>query len=499
MTKTILIDRLCGETCLALLEDGALCELYFESRGHEKLAGNIYLGRVENVLPGMNAAFVNIGLEKNAFLYAGDIQIDARADAALAEQLRGARIEKLVRPGQSIMVQVVKEPGGDKGPRVSCHITLPGRLAVLLPTVNYIGVSRRIADEAARARLRAIAEAATASLGCGAIVRTAAQDADEAEILAEFDALKRLWENTRNHAASAVAPALLHRDDGLVERAVRDMLSAEVESVRTDDPALHAQLLETAATLAPQLAGRIVLDRADMPIFDRFCVLKQAETAFRRRVWLKSGGYLVIDYTEALTVIDVNTGKYVGKRSLTETIFQINCEAAREIARQLRLRDIGGIIVIDFIDMDSSRQREALLEALRDCLREDRTHTNLAGMTGLGLVEMTRKKVRQPIYKQKCHVCPVCQGGGLVPLHDFTARQALYALRRRRMAGDQTPYLIVAAPPVAGVTLAIGAPEVGGTARVLSDASLADDEFRLEAYCEERPPEGARLLKVFAR
>lgn len=499
MTKTILIDRLCGETCLALLEDGVLTELYFESKGREKLAGNIYLGRVENVLPGMNAAFVNIGLEKNAFLYAGDIQLDTRGDDALAEQLRGARIEKLVRPGQSIVVQVVKEPGGDKGPRVSCHITLPGRLAVLLPTVGYIGISRRITQDDTRARLHALAEGMTAPRGYGAIVRTAAQNADEASLRAEFDALERLWESTMRRAKTAVAPALLHRDDGLVERAVRDMLSTEVESVRTDDATLHAQLVETAATLAPGLSDRIVFDRTDMPLFDRFRVPKQAESAFKRRVWLKSGGYLVFDYTEALTVVDVNTGKFVGKRSLSETIFQLNCEAAREIARQLRLRDIGGIIVMDFIDMESPRQREELLEVLRACLREDRTHTNLAGMTELGLVEMTRKKVRQPIYKQKCHVCSACQGGGLVPLHDFTARQALYALRRRRMGGDLSPCLIVAAPPVAAVTLSIGAPECGGTARVLADATLEEDSFRLEPYAEETPPSGARLLKTFTQ
>ena len=204
MTKTILIDRLCGETCLALLEDGVLTELYFESKGREKLAGNIYLGRVENVLPGMNAAFVNIGLEKNAFLYAGDIQLDTRGDDALAEQLRGARIEKLVRPGQSIVVQVVKEPGGDKGPRVSCHITLPGRLAVLLPTVGYIGISRRITQDDTRARLHALAEGMTAPRGYGAIVRTAAQNADEASLRAEFDAIERLWESTMRRAKTAV-------------------------------------------------------------------------------------------------------------------------------------------------------------------------------------------------------------------------------------------------------------------------------------------------------
>lgn len=492
MTKTILIDRLCGQTSLALLEDGALAELYFESKGHEKLSGNIYAGRVENVLPGMNAAFVNIGLEKNAFLYAGDIQL---GDAELAEQLRGARIERLVRPGQTIVVQVVKEPGGDKGPRLSCHITLPGRLSVFLPTVKYVGISRRIHDEDERERLRAIAEALVQPSEGGIIVRTAAEGAQERELRDDFEALARLWQAIERRGRHVTAPALLHCDGSLIDRAVRDMLCDEVESVRTEDACLYESLREAATTLAPEFAGRIVLDRAESPIFDRFCVCKQAESAFKRRVWLKSGGYLVFDYTEALTVVDVNTGKYVGKRSLSETVFALNCEAAREIARQLRLRDIGGIVIIDFIDMDRPQQREALLDVLRECLLRDHTRTNLVGITGLGLVELTRKKVRQPIYKQKCHVCAACQGSGLVPAHEYTARQALLEARRRRRRGDETPYVIIAAPPVASIALALGAPEGAAALRVLADESMDEADFRLESFQEETPPSGAKLLK----
>lgn len=496
MTKTILLDRMCAETSLALLEDGELTELYFESKGKEKLTGNIYAGRVENVLPGMNAAFVNIGLDKNAFLYAGDICFDTRGDADLAQRLRAARIEQLVRPGQTIVVQVAKESGGDKGPRVSCHITLPGRFCVLLPTVRYTGVSRRIEDEQERTRLRLLAEELTASPGMGMIVRTAAAGADMETIRADFEAQQRLWASIEQRSAQICAPALLHRDDCLLSRAVRDMLGEDVESVRTDDVSLYNRLVETANLLAPGLASRIVYDRMTTPLFDRFRVWRQAESALNRRVWLKSGGYLVFDYTEALTVVDVNTGKFVGKRSLSETIFQLNCEAAREIARQLRLRDIGGIIVIDFIDMESQRQREELLETLRGYLRADHTRTNLAGITRLGLVEMTRKKVRQPVHKQKCHLCPACQGAGLVPAHEHTARTALYALRRRRMAGDETPYVIIAAPPVAGIMLQLGAPDGGGVARALPSEEIAPDAFRLEPFVESSPPEGAKLLKA---
>ena len=252
MSKTILVDRLCGETCLALIEDGALAELYFESKGHEKLTGNIYIGRVENVLPGMNAAFVDIGLDKNAFLYAGDIQI---GDALLAEQLRGARIERLVHSGQTVMVQVVKEPGGSKGPRLSCHITLAGRLAVLLPTVRYVGVSRRIHDEAERERLRAIAEGMAKDFGCGVIVRTAAEGAGADDLRADFEALSRLWENVERRGRHTAAPALLHRDASLVDCAVRDMLCEDVESVRTDDEGLFHALQEAAQALTPAFAA----------------------------------------------------------------------------------------------------------------------------------------------------------------------------------------------------------------------------------------------------
>ena len=492
MSKTILIDRLCGETSLALLEDGALTELYFESKGHEKLTGNIYAGRVENVLPGMNAAFVNIGLDKNAFLYAGDIRV---GDAQLADQLRGARIEQLVRPGQTVMVQVVKEPGGNKGPRLSCHITLAGRLTVLLPTVGYVGVSRRIHDEGERERLRFAAEELAAAFGHGVIVRTAAEGAGAEALRADFEALCRLWATIAQRGEHVAAPALLHRDGSLIDCAVRDMLCEDVESVRTDDDALLDALRETARTLTPAFAARIVLDRAQSPLFDRFCVWKQAESAFRRLVWLKSGGYLVFDYTEALTVVDVNTGKFVGKRSLSETVFALNCEAAREIARQLRLRDVGGIVIIDFIDMDRSQQREALLDVLRECLRKDRTRTNLVGITALGLVELTRKKVRQPLSKHKFHVCGACQGSGLVPSHEFTARLALSEVRRRRMRGDDTPYVVFAAPPVAGMMLKLGAPVNAGVVRVLADETIAEAEYRFEPLDPNTPPSGAKLLK----
>lgn len=494
MTKKILLESLAGQTTLALLEDGELAELYAERKGFEKLTGNIYVGRVENVLPGMNAAFVNIGLEKNAFLYAGDIQLDTRGEQALEDRLRQAEIRKLVRPGQSVVVQIVKEPGGSKGPRVSCHITLPGRLTVLLPTVKYVGISRRIAEEDERARLREITDRIAVEREVGIIVRTAAQGASEQDLRADLDMQIRLWKEIEKRGRHLNAPALLHRDDSLTDRAVRDMLTEEVECVKTDDPELFRRLQEAASLFAPEYLDRIVLDGEATPLFVRNRVYAQAKKALDRCVWLKSGGYLVFDYTEALTVIDVNTGKYVGKRSLAETVLRTNCEAAREIARQLRLRDLGGIIVIDFIDMDLPEQRETLLEVFREALRADRTRTNLVGITSLGLVEMTRKKVRQPIHKLMTHICPECSGSGLVPSHEALARDILVQIRNLRREGDSAPYLVRASAPVAGMLVNLGAPD-GGKVYVHPDPEMPDAEYDLTPVAGTTLPSYVRLLK----
>ena len=379
-------------------------------------------------------------MTKTPFLYAGDIQI---GDALLAEQLRGARIERLVRPGQTVMVQVVKEPGGNKGPRLSCHITLAGRLTVLLPTVGYVGVSRRIHDEGERERLRLAARDWRKEFGRGVIVRTAAEGAGADASARRFrGALPPLGE----HRAA-------RRNTSPRRRCCTATAASSIALCATCSARMSKACARTTKGFCAASGDGAGIDaglcrpRRPRPravaLFDRFCVWKQAESAFRRHVWLKSGGYLVFDYTEALTVVDVNTGKFVGKRSLSETVFALNCEAAREIARQLRLRDVGGIIIIDFIDMDRHEQREALLDVLRECLRKDHTRTNLVGITALGLVELTRKKVRQPLCKQKFHACAACQGSGLVPSHEFTARLALSEVRRRRMRGDETPYVIV--------------------------------------------------------
>ena len=463
INREILLERVQNQTRLAVIEDRRLCEIHYERGSQAKLAGNIYAARVQNVLPGMNAAFVDIGLRKNGFLYAGDICFDTRDQQELKDRLESARIERMLRPGQSIVVQVVKEPGGSKGPRVSGSITLPGRLAVLLPTIRYAGVSKKITDPTERDRLFEIAQRLSEAHGAGVIIRTAGEGASQEQIEADYLRLLRMWADIEKRAKHSAQPRLIQSDGSLALRAVRDMLDDSVSAIRTDDAQLYESLCHWARTLTPEYADRISLHKGEMPLFDLMRVDHQLEQAFGRIVHLKSGGNLVIDETEAMTVIDVNTAKFTGKKSLSETIFRLNCEAAEEIARQLRLRDLGGIVLIDFIDMDAPQEREALLEHLRQALRNDRNRTNVLGMTALGLVEMTRKKARQPLNKLLMRDCSACLGSGREWTHESVAYQAVRELWRRRRMGDNTAYVIRTGEKVAGWIDTIGLPEGGRT------------------------------------
>lgn len=461
--RELVLERFGDQTRLAVLEDGKLCEIYIERGKRGKLAGNIYAGRVQNVLPGMNAAFVDIGLSKNGFLYAGDIGMDLRGERELQAALQKNRIEDMLRPGQMIVVQVVKEAGGGKGPRVSGHLSLPGRLTVLLPSLKYAGVSRKIEEGPERDRLFEIAQKLSAESGAGVIVRTAGEGAEEAALRADYERLLLDWKRISAESAHSARPRLIQPDGDLALRAVRDMLDEDVSRVRTDDAALYERLRECAHALAPAFEGRIERFAGDTPLFDLLRVDRQLESAFERRVYLKSGGTLVIDETEAMTVVDVNTAKFTGKRSLEETVFKLNCEAAVEIARQLRLRDLGGIIIIDFIDMESPEAREALLNVLREALRGDRNRTSVLGMTQLGLVEMTRKKVRRPLSRQLTRDCPECDGAGRIWTAESVAYRAAREIWRRRRGGDESDYVLETGPqtaqwlekmgPMAGVEL----------------------------------------------
>ena len=459
MKREIILEKMQGQSRLAVLEDNRLCEIYYERATSSKLAGNIYAGRVQNILPGMNAAFVDIGMNKNGFLYAGDINIDTRDQQELKAQLENSRIEKMLRPGQMIVVQVVKEPGGSKGPRISGNISMPGRLCVLIPTVRYAGVSKKIIDEDERGRLHEIARELSREKDRGIIIRTAGEGASPEEIRADYESLIALWEKIETSARHSAVPRLIQSDGSLAYRAVRDMLDEHVERIITDDPELHAQLKQSADLLTPQFANRIEYLHTETPLFDLKRVDHQLQKAFDRHVYLKSGGTLVIDETEAMTIIDVNTAKFTGKGDLQETIFRLNCEAADEIARQLRLRDVGGIIIVDFIDMESEENKQALLEHLRENLKNDRNRTNVLGMTALGLVEITRKKVRRPLSRLLMRDCSHCLSSGREWTYETVAYDAVREIWKRRRMGDTTAYRILTGEKVGGWIKTIGVPE----------------------------------------
>lgn len=449
--KEIIVDVNSQETRVALLENHTLSELYVERQDRERIVGNIYVGKVQNVLPGMQAAFVQIGQERNAFLYVGDILSD-KGDLEFPDQSNRpeptARIQDVVKSGQQILLQVLKEPVGSKGARVTTNITLPGRNLVLMPTFNYIGVSRRIENEGERQRLRDIIESCRPE-GMGVIVRTVAEGKKEEEFLEEMSFLENMWRQIQERSKHAQAPALIHSEEALLFRTVRDMLTSDVSTLVVNDEQAWKALHDHAQVLSPEYSDRIQLYQDEYDLFSNYQLEGQLGKLLQRRVWLKSGGYLIIDQTEALTVVDVNTGKYVGTGTdVQETLSETNLEAAGEIARQLRLRDISGIIIIDFIDMEHQKDRDALIETLQAHLKKDRTKSNVVGMTGLGLVEMTRKKVRASLADVMLSDCPHCHGEGRVLSDESVALTIRRNLLRQFRASDCQEWEIDLAPSV---------------------------------------------------
>jgi ribonuclease G len=432
MVREILANVEPFEVRVAVIEHGVLVGLLIE-RG-EPLAGNIYKGRVASVLPGMEAAFVDLGLERNAFLHLSDIRSRAITPFGAADEIedqigRGAVITERVRVGQEIVVQVTKEPRGSKGARATTYVALPGHYLVLTPTVPGIGVSRKIEDDAERRRLRTIAERLRPN-GMGLIVRTAADGVGEQDLADDVRFLLQLWGSVAARARETRAPMLLYQDLGLIRRVVRDLFTGDVQRFILDSREEWRRVRELAGGFAPELVERVQLHEGPAPIFEAHQVEREIERALHRKVWLRSGGYVVFDRTEAATVIDVNTGKYVGKTDLASTILKTNIEAAREIARQIRLRDIGGIILIDFIDMELPQHRRAVLDALGDAVRADRTKIHIIDLTGLGLVEMTRKRVYQDLEELMRIPCPYCEGRGRVLSPRSVAVRARRELRR---------------------------------------------------------------------
>lgn len=433
------------EARIGLVEDGKLVELFIERSTERRIVGNIYKGTVKTVIPGIEAAFIDVGQHKNGFLHASDItdaydEYDDVVEEGEREEEEGfrpssrrrkrVRVEDVLKPGQEIMVQVAKEPMGQKGMRLTNYVSLPGRYMVLMPTVNHLGVSRKIEDEKERERLRKIA-AKTRPKGLGLIVRTVGEGKGKKEIEADVKYLTGLWQKIRRRMESMGSPSILHQDLGQVARVVRDVFNDDVDRFVIDSKREYDSVLNLLDNLAPHLKSKVELYRRRVPLFEKYDIESQIEKALRRKVWLPSGSYIVIDQAEALTTIDVNTGKFIGRVKLEDTVFKTNMEAAGEVARQLRLRDIGGIIVIDFIDMEKHSNREKLVRALEKALKADRSKNYVLGITELGLVQMTRKRVKLSLTPSLCEPCPYCEGTGWVKSIATTTIQALRQLERQ--------------------------------------------------------------------
>ena len=406
MAKEIVVGTYKDETRVAVLESGVLQEIFVSHASRRSIVGDIYKGRVQNVLPGMEAAFVDIGHNRNALLYVGDIFMDT------ARQKERADISKTLKVGQEIMVQVTKDPMGTKGARLTTYISIPGRYLVLLPQVKTVGISHKLGEEE-RERLRKILEEVRPR-DVGMIVRTAARDADAAELRKSLEYLNRIWRHVRRAAEKRRAPAILYQEPELEIKVIRDIMDSSFQRILVDSHKPFRRIKQYLKQVAPDLADRVQRYASDTPVFEALDINRQIKEALRREVPLPSGGYIVIDNTEALTAIDVNTGKYVGKKSLEETVLLTNIEAVKEIVRQLRLRDIGGIIVIDFIDMNEAKNRRSVLKTLNQELEKDRTKTYVVELTKLGLVEMTRKNVSEGLIEAFGETCPSCQGRGII-------------------------------------------------------------------------------------
>ncbi|HEY5317930.1 MAG TPA: Rne/Rng family ribonuclease [Polyangia bacterium] len=457
------------ETRVALVEDGYLGELYIERKRERGIAGNIYKGRVERVLPGMQAAFVNIGLEKSAYLHVSDVRgtpddlkrlltpdagtrpDDEDEEAADAARVgAGARIEDLLKEGQEIVVQVTKEPISTKGARVTRYVSLPGRHLVFMPTVDHVGISRRIGSDKERRRLREIVDSMRPA-GSGFIVRTVAENVAERELKSDMEFLIKLWNEVVRRAEGSRCPALIYNDLDLLLRTVRDLFTADVEKLIIDSRVEYDRVKKFIAGLMPDFTGQIELYEGNDPIFDGYGIEIEIDRALERKVWLKSGGYLIVDEMEALTAIDVNTGRFVGKSSLEDTITKTNLEASREVAEQLRIRSIGGMIVVDFIDMDRPHNREKVTRSFNEYLRKDRSKAAVTRISELGLIEMTRKRTRESLLHTLTEPCTSCEGKGYTKSRRTVTYELLRELRRQGDLVEGDTVLVEVHPDVAQV------------------------------------------------
>ena len=460
MKTEIIINAGSHESRIAILEDGRLVEILAEFAENERMVGNIYKGTAAAVLPGMQAAFVDIGTEKGAFLHASDmpgspgsmVDLDDETleDVSTTINARGKSvvpIQDLVRKGQNVLVQVKKEPIGTKGPRVTAVPSLAGRFMVLVPNGEKIGVSRKITNWGEKRRLKSIAHEIKPD-GFGIIVRTEASGKGDRELGRDLKHLVGTWSRIQKQARKLEAPVLIHKEMGMTSSLIRDLFTDDVERLVVDSKRDYKKILNYLKTTSPSLRDRVHYHGDRTPVFDAFGIEEEIEKCAERKVWIKGGGYLVFDHTEALVAIDVNSGRYVGRRDQEETILKINLEAAREIARQLRLRDIGGIIVIDFIDMDSRQNRRKVEEEFRQAIRRDRSRPRTSELSDFGLMEMTRQRVRPSLLFTFSEACPTCRGTGRVASRDTTLARIERWLRRSRAAATERRLTVRVNPTV---------------------------------------------------
>ncbi|HQZ02539.1 MAG TPA: ribonuclease G [Thauera sp.] len=476
MSTEFLINFTPQETRVAIVEQGVVQELHIERTASRGIVGNVYLGKVVRVLPGMQSAFINVGLERTAFLHVADIWSERQN----GEPARP--IERILTEGQSLMVQVLKDPIGTKGARLSTQISLAGRLLVYLPQEKHIGISQRIEDEAEREALRArLIALVPADEPGGYIVRTMAESASDAELGADIAYLSKLWGEIGNRTTGLLPPQLLHEDLSLGQRALRDLANEETARIQVDSRENFQKLTAFAEEYSPKVLPLLEHYSGERPLFELYNVEEEIQKALARRVDLKSGGYLIIDQTEAMTTVDVNTGGFVGARNFDDTIFKTNLEASQAIARQLRLRNLGGIIIIDFIDMENIEHRDMVLDEFRKALSRDHTKMSINGFTALGLVEMTRKRTRESLAHLLCESCPTCSGRGEVRTARTVAYEILRELLREARQFNAREFRVLAAPDVIDLFL----DEESQSLAMLSDFIGKKISLHAEASCTQ--------------
>lgn len=513
MDKELIMNALGPEIRVALLENGILAEIYVERQDDSNIAGNIYKGRIQRVLPGMQAAFVEAGLKQAAFIYVDDVlngktpppegvyidnengYAEENGDvssgyngsisnfAAHAPLLDRRPIEEALKEGQEILVQVARSPIGSKGARLTTYVSLPGRFLVLMPSVDHIGISRRITEESERTRLREIVENMR-TLPYGYIVRTAAEGVDREVLAREMEFLNNLWDDIQQRCQEVSAPALLHEELTVTLRCVRDLLAHEADRVTIDSPQVYNTVSNFIEKFMPRLRHSVVQYEGDEPIFDAYNLEIDIQRALKKKVWLKCGGYIIIEITEALVAIDVNTGRYVGKRNFAETVLRTNLEAVKEIAYQIRLRNLGGIIIIDFIDMENRVDQEKVYNTLKEALSRDKAKTNVLPMSDMGLIQMTRKRVVRSLPRMLCEPCFYCEGEGLL----LSRRTVCYNIFRDvcRLAAepDSSGIHLIVHPVIADLLLGQESTLISDLERLVARqiCIYPDDNYHLEQY-----------------